>query len=159
MTTNLLTYDHPHTGSTTVLVEVPGIPVRVNIFDFAGARVGVALTTPQRRTIQVGPGDPHGTGVKIRSVDSGTQGVQTIIGGRNGSISFVSSSGGSTIQCAGSLSMGLNKKPGLDLVVPRGSFLDVRSHGTIQVHLDQKVVSLEDAVRDGLLDVKFANEL
>lgn len=160
MKTNLLSYDHALTGSTTVLVEVPDIPVQITVFDFPGARVGVSLAAPvDRNLVQVGPGTPRGAGVMVRAVASSAQLPQVITGVLRNSFSQVSSSGGSVLQCAGSLSMGLTKKPGLSLVVPKGSFLDMRNHGSVIVTKGSVDMSLEQAVSDGLLDVKFQNEL
>lgn len=160
MKTNLLTYVHPHKGSTTVLVEVPDIPVLIEVFDFEGAQVSVSLTSPTARNVtQVGPGDPHGVGVKVRATNSDAPGKKSFTGVLHNSFSFASSVGGSVIQCAGSLSMGLDKKPGLELTVPKGSFLDMRDHGLVHVVKGLIEMSLEQAVADGLLDVKFKNEL
>lgn len=163
MRTNLLTYDHPFAGSTTVLVDVPDIPVEISVFDFPGARVGVSLASPvDRNVVQVGPGVPQGAGVTVRAVTSTMQQTRAIAGVMGSYFSQVSSSGGSVLQCAGSLSMGVRKPPMLNLIVPRGSSLDLRGHGAIgNVFYEKRMMRLplEQARLDDLLDLKFQNEL
>lgn len=163
MRTNLLAYDHPFTGSATVLIEVPDIPVEITVLDFPGARVGVSLAVPvERNQVQVGPGTHQGVGVTVRAVTSDKVSKLVITGVLRNSFSQVSMSGGSVLQCAGSLSMGVKKAPLLNLTVPRGSFLDIRDHGAIgDVFYEKKKMwlPLKQAHLDGLLGVKFKNEL
>ncbi|AXH66403.1 hypothetical protein SEA_SATIS_254 [Streptomyces phage Satis] len=157
MKSSLLTYDHPYTGTTSVLVEVPGLPVTIKVVEHRGARVSAELVPMGANTVQLGPDDPHGTGVKVRAVNESESGVRrTMTSILPGAVfsQTASVSGGTTIQCGGSLNMGTSRKPGAVITVPSGSFLKMREHGPVTVEHGTRVLSLAEAAEEGLFDVE-----
>jgi hypothetical protein len=157
MKSNLFTYDHPYTGTTSVLVEVPDLPVTIKVVEHRGARVSAELVPMGVNTVQLGPNDPHGTGVKVRAVNEGDASVQrtmtSILPGATFS-QTASASGGTMIQCGGSVNMNTGRKPGAVITVPSGSFLKMRQHGPVAVEYGTRVLTLGEAAEQGLIDVE-----
>jgi hypothetical protein len=152
----LLTYVHPLTGTTSVEVEVTGLPVYIQVVDHHGARVSAEMVPLGANTVQLGPGGRHGTGVKVRAVNEDPSTVRRTMSMIMPGASFSqvsSASTGTTIQCAGTTSMGVDREPGVRLTVPAGSYLDMKDHGPVTVDYGGQVMTLGDAAGQGLLDV------
>jgi hypothetical protein len=152
---SLLTYDHPYTGTTSILIEVPGLPVTIKVVEHRGARVSAELVPMGVNAIQLGPDGKHGTGVKVRAVNEGQNFRQVMTQVLPGAVfsQTASASGGTSIQCGGTVRMESGREPGAVITVPSGSYLNLVKHGEIIVEHNGTPMTLAEAAGLGLLEV------
>lgn len=152
----LMTYDHPHRGPATILIETPGLPVEIILRDNPRAKIGVELAGAKANTVQLGPFGPKGQDVQVRVFDEEQRDIRQVITSILPGAVFSQTarvSGKTTVvQCGGDMVIGGHGvEDGVHVSAPLGCLFQLKGYERIAVKFEGDVLTVPEAVARRLL--------
>lgn len=158
----LLSYTHHFNGPTGILVDISAMPLEITVVEDLRCPVAAQLAGADANTVQLGPFGARNRDVRMRAMNKERRGRIAITSVLPGAIfSQTASAKGNTrvVQCGGDMTIGGHGvKDGARLEIPRGCWLELKSHGLISVNHFEEVLTVVEAVTRGLFELDGKGE-